>query len=166
MRPFARSDSSPCLVEPKRKKGAAAAEDQGTPGDAKKPPAPDASSAVASRDVVDDVGVDHMSGGWGKHSDITSFSQDQHQSHVQNPDDIDAMDKQLPEYAGASSLTPEQRHHALRILIKRALFEEGALQTTPAQILSLVGIWTLRMALLYSPFSSVPLHMYNRASSH
>ena len=47
----------------KKQNGAAAAEYQGTPGDAKMPPAPDASSAAASRDVADEVDVGHMSGG-------------------------------------------------------------------------------------------------------
>ena len=36
------------------------------------------------------------------------------------------MDMQLLEYADASSLTPEQRRHAIRILIARARYEVDA----------------------------------------
>ena len=120
-----------------KKKGAAAAEDQGTPGNSTIPPAPDASSAEASRDGVD---VDHMSRGGSADSDVTFFSHDQHQSPVLNPDDIGAMGKQLLGYADASSPTPGQRHHAFRIPRKRALCEETVLPATPAQTPSLVKI--------------------------
>ena len=62
--------------------------------------------------------VDHISGGGSFYLEIIPFSQEQHQSHVLNLDDIEAMDIQLLEYADASSLNPEQRQHALRILIQ------------------------------------------------
>ena len=47
----------------KEQKGASAAEDQGTPGDAKMPPAPDASSAAASRNVVGKLSLTTCRGG-------------------------------------------------------------------------------------------------------
>ena len=89
----------------KKKKGAAAAKDQEISGDEQLSPAPDAISAAAPQDAIKELS-----------------------------DDIEAMDMKLLEYAYASSLTPEQRQHALRILVARAGYEDDALQATPAQI--------------------------------
>jgi len=75
-----------------------------------------------------------MSGG-SVYPDIISFSQDHHQPHISNHHDIDANYTQLLGYAGASSLTPEQRQHSQRILVARERYEGDAFVATPPQIL-------------------------------
>ena len=76
--------------EGKKKKGAAAAEDQGAPCDEKLWPVPEASSAAASRDVIDEVSV-----GESTHSDIHLVFSRSPPVECLNHDDIDAMDMQL-----------------------------------------------------------------------
>ena len=99
--------------EGKKKKGAAAAEDQGAPCDEKLWPVPEASSAAASRDVIDEVSV-----GESTHSDIHLVFSRSPPVECLNHDDIDAMDMQPLECTDATSLTPEQRQHAQRFLLR------------------------------------------------